>query len=83
MAFTPEDATAVLLGHERALTSLKHQNNRLNLIVAALLIHLPATTQTQVLQHLQTVEPEMPAEAAAAQHDAVGFAAAVLSSCEA
>lgn len=83
MAFTPEDITAVLLGHERELTSLKHQNNRLHLIVAALLLHLPATIQTQVLQHLQTAVPELSAEAAAAQHDAVGFVAAVLSSCEA
>lgn len=83
MAFTPEDVTATLLGHERELTSLKHQNNRLQLIVAALLLHLPAATQTQILQHLQTVEPELSVEAAAAQHDAVGFVAAVLSSCEA
>lgn len=79
MTFSPEEITAVLLGQERELTSLKHQNNRLHFIVAALLRSLPPATATQALRDLQYAEPGTSSEALEAQDSAAVFVEQLLS----
>ena len=79
MAFTSEETTTVILGMDKAITSLTKQNNRLHFIIAALLRALPPATASQILRDLQHVEPGTSSEALAAQDSAAVFVEQLLS----